>query len=109
MEQSIEWVNPRQKIWGFHVHQELPFADFAKALVIQEQCANFFRVHGIPIDADEALEPGYGPHLNYMWELRVESAKEAILEKMGLAIAFMAVNRCDLSAYLHPLMHYIFV
>lgn len=101
----IEWINPRHKIWGFHVHQELPFADFAKALVIQEQCAQFFRAHAIPIDADEALAPGYGPHLNYMWELRVESAKSEVLEKMGLAIAFMAVNRCGLSAYLHPLMH----
>ena len=101
----IEWINPRQKIWGFHVHQELPFADFAKALVIQEQCAHFFRAQHIPIDADEALAPGYGPHLNYLWELRVESANSEVLEKMGLAIAFMAVNRCGLSAYLHPLMH----
>ena len=40
-----------------------------------------------------------------MWELRVESAKYNILEKMGLAISYMAINRFGLSAYIHPLMH----
>ncbi|MHB1946956.1 MAG: DOPA 4,5-dioxygenase family protein [Gammaproteobacteria bacterium] len=99
------WLDPRQKIWGFHVHQELPRAEFAKALVIQSNASRFLKSKGIPIDNDDAIKPGYGPHLDYMWELRVESVTENVLEKMGLAISYMMINRSDLSAYLHPLMH----
>jgi aromatic ring-cleaving dioxygenase len=99
------WINPREKIWGFHVHQELSLDEFTQALVIQEHCAEYLRVHDIAIDASDAIAPGYGPHLNYMWELRVESLTEDILEKLGLAICYIAVNRFGLSAYIHPLMH----
>jgi len=103
---NVEWQDPRQKIWGFHVHQELPHDDFAKALVIQSACANFMADHHIPIDAADAIKPGYGPHLDYMWELRVENApQESVLEKLGLALSYMAINRFGLSAYIHPLMH----
>lgn len=27
---QIEWHNPREKIWGFHVHQELPIEDYVE-------------------------------------------------------------------------------
>ena len=101
---KIEWHNPYKKIWGFHVHQELPFDDFIKALALQKAAASFLKENHIPIDNDDVLKPGYGPHLDYMWELRVESAKYNILEKMGLAISYMAINRSRLSAYIHPLM-----
>ncbi|MHB1221110.1 MAG: DOPA 4,5-dioxygenase family protein [Gammaproteobacteria bacterium] len=104
---AIQWQNPREKIWGFHVHQELPLTDFAESLVIQEMCADFMQKHHIPIDANDALLPGYGPHLDYMWELRVESLKQQALEKMGLAISYMAINRFGLSGYIHPLMQNI--
>ncbi|KTD31192.1 Dopa 4,5-dioxygenase family [Legionella moravica] len=102
---KIEWQNPYKKIWGFHVHQELPFDDFINALALQKNAATFLKENHIPIDNDDVLTPGYGPHLDYMWELRVESAKYNILEKMGLAISYMAINRFRLSAYIHPLMH----
>jgi len=102
---EIEWHDPRAKIWGFHVHQELPIDDFPKALVIQNNCAEFLKRHDIPVDASDALEPGYGPHLDYMWELRVESiSNDKVLEKLGLAISYMAINCFGLSAYIHPLM-----
>lgn len=102
---QIEWHDPREKIWGFHVHQELPRADFARALVIHDSCARFLKAHKIPVDAADVIAPGYGPHLDYMWELRVENAdKKSVLEKLGLAISYMAVNRFNLSAYIHPLM-----
>lgn len=104
MIEKIEWINPREKLWGFHVHQELPLEQFAQALSIQKQCAHYLNQHEIHIDNDDAIKPGYGPHLDYMWELRVENLKDHILEKMGLAIAFMAINRSKLSAYIHPLM-----
>lgn len=101
-----EWFNPREKIWGFHVHQELPIEEFSKALVIQKECADFLKRHAIAIDASEVILPGYGPHLDYMWELRVENAcKSDLLEKLGIAISYMAINRFQLSAYIHPLMH----
>lgn len=102
---EINWLNPREKIWGFHVHQELSLQDFAKALVIQQQCGEFLQENAINANAKDVIKPGYGPHLDYMWELRVENESEAILEKLGLAIAFMAINRFQLSAYIHPLMH----
>lgn len=101
---NIQWVNPREKIWGFHVHQELPLTDFASSLVTQEMCSAFLQDNKIPIDASDAIKPGYGPHLDYMWELRVESLKQNVLEKMGLAISYMAINRFGLSGYIHPLM-----
>lgn len=101
---TIEWIDPRKRVWGFHVHQELALENFAESLVVQAQCANFLRNHGIPINADDVMRPGYGPHLNYMWELRVENSTLP-LEHMGLAISYMAVNRFGLSAYIHPLMH----
>lgn len=98
-------VDPSSKIWGFHVHQEVTFEDFAKALVIQNRCKQFLEEHGVKIDFDDAIKPGYGPHLNYMWELRVESLQSDILGKLGLAAAFMSINHCGLGAYIHPLMH----
>lgn len=100
---KIEWHDPRTKLWGFHIHQELPLEDFTKALVTQMNCAGFLKERHIPIDNDDAIKPGYGPHLDYMWELRVESATDNVLEKMGLAISYMAINRFGLSAYIHPL------
>lgn len=100
---TIEWVDPREKIWGFHVHQELPVEDFSLALMIQEECSHFLQSQGIAIHSDDAIKPGYGPHLNYMWELRVENDNP--LEQMGLALSYMAINRFGLSAYIHPLMH----
>lgn len=102
---KLKWLDPRQKLWGFHVHQELPIETFSKAMVIQRQCAAFLGHHNSPIDASDAIKPGYGPHLEYMWELRVESLKEDVLEKLGLAISYMAINRFLLGAYIHPLMH----
>ena len=102
---QIEWHNPRDQIWGFHVHQELPIEDFSTALVIQNDCAEFLKRHNIPIDSSDVITPGYGPHLDYMWELRVESAsKDNVLEKLGITISYMAINRFGLSAYIHPLI-----
>lgn len=102
---KIEWHNPREKIWGFHVHQELSIDDFTKSLVIQNECAEFLKKHDMMIDASDVITPGYGPHLDYMWELRVESTpKNKVLEKLGIAISYMAINRFGLSAYIHPLM-----
>jgi len=102
----LEWHNPRDKIWGFHVHQELPLEDFPKSLVIQEKCAEFLKKKAIAITANDVITPGYGPHLDYMWELRVESApKKNVLEKLGIALSYMSINRFGLSAYIHPLMH----
>jgi|GEM_PF-3918979 len=101
---DIEWQDPRKKIWGFHVHQELPLDDFIKVMLIQKNAAAFLNQHQIPVNNDDVIKPGYGPHLDYMWELRVENASDQVLEKMGLAIAFMAVNRHGLSAYIHPMM-----
>lgn len=102
---EIAWHDPRKKIWGFHLHQELPLADFTQALVIQKKCSEFLIRHDVPIDNDDVIEPGYGPHLDYMWELRVESETDHVLEKMGLAISYFAINRLGLSGYIHPLMH----
>lgn len=101
---KIEWHDPRKKIWGFHVHQELPLSAFTKALYIQEKCRDFLNSNHIPISNDDVIKPGYGPHLDYMWELRVEEATDRVLEKLGLAISYMAINRFKLSAYIHPLM-----
>lgn len=102
---NIRWKDPKKSIWGFHVHQELPINDFPKALVIQKKCADFLHENNISIDAADCIKPGYGPHIDYMWELRVESQKEYVLEKMGLSISYMAINRFGLSGYIHPLMH----
>lgn len=101
---QFKWSDPSEKIWGFHVHQELPIAEFSRALVIQQECHHFLSKQGIPINAEAAIKPGYGPHLDYMWELRVENVSNNVLEKMGLAIGFMSINRFNLSAYIHPLM-----
>jgi aromatic ring-cleaving dioxygenase len=103
--EQLEWLDPRKKIWGFHVHQELPLADFSRALVVQEKCAEFLTQHNVTINAADVITPGYGPHLDYMWELRVETLTEQVLEKLGMAVSYMAVNRFGLSAYIHPLMH----
>lgn len=101
---DIEWHDPHKKIWGFHIHQELSLEDFTKALVTQSNCSKFLKENQILIDNDDVIKPGYGPHLDYMWELRLENTTTNVLEKMGLAISYMAINRFGLSAYIHPLM-----
>lgn len=100
---KIKWQNPRDKIWGFHIHQELSLDDFDRALVIQKNCFEFLTSLGVKINDTDSMKPGYGPHLNYIWDLRVEKDNDP-LEKMGLAIAYLAINRFGLSAYIHPLM-----
>ncbi len=105
MKNVTEWKDPEKTLWGFHVHQELPEEDFARSLVIQSACKNFLAERGVSVDFEDALRAGYGPHINPMWELRVETQKRNLFEHMGAMISFLAVNRRDLPAYIHPLMH----
>lgn len=105
MKSTMQWKDPENILWGFHVHQELPEKDFARSLVIQSACKNFLVERGVTVDFDDVLREGYGPHINPMWELRVEKQKSNVLEHMGAMISFLAVNRRDLPAYIHPLMH----
>ena len=100
----MEWIDPKERIWGFHCHQELPFEQFPDALVIQQQCARYLAENGIDCTS-AAFLPGYGPHLLNMWELRVETASTGVLQKLGLAASFLTVNRFGLSGHIHPLMH----
>lgn len=125
-----EWVDPRAKVWGFHVHQEISgdgSAEFDASLNVQHACKAYFQdVHGVSADNDDAVAPGYGPHLGEMWELRFESITaqqrkrranpriarqvrirppEETLRLYGYALAWMAVNRGSLPAYVHPTMH----
>lgn len=100
---NITWKDPREKIWGFHIHQELPLAEFDRALVIQSHCQEFLESRGVNINDTDSMKPGYGPHLTHIWDLRVEHDTDP-LEKMGLAISYLAINRFGLSAYIHPLM-----
>lgn len=105
MKHSLQWHDPANTLWGFHVHQELPANDFSKSLVIQAACKSFLEKRGVVIEADDAIDAGYGPHINPMWELRVEKQKDKVLEHMGEMISFLAINRGVLPAYIHPLMH----
>lgn len=99
------WLDPKEAIWGLHIHQELPLEDFKKSLVTQEACKQYLSQHNIAIDYDDVIAPGYGPHLQFLWELRIESESKDILRTLGLALSYMAINRFGLSAYIHPLMH----
>lgn len=105
MKPSITWHDPRKTIWGFHVHQELPQSQLASSLVVQQGSHDYLNQIGATVDADDVMQAGYGPHINPMWELRVESEKEDVLEKMGQMISFLSINRMKMPAYIHPLMH----
>lgn len=107
MTKSLKWVDPLDTIWGFHVHQEVDVASFGTALLTQTACKEYLEARGVKVDAADATHEGYGPHLNEMWELRVEShpVREETLSHLGAAIAFMAVNRGSLPAYVHGVMH----
>ncbi len=100
-----EWLDPKTHIWGFHCHQELPLSQLGDALVIQKCTATFLKQHGVKIDAADAFKPGYGPHLQHMWELRIESAGTDAVNQLGLAASYMAINRSGLNGYIHPLRH----
>lgn len=100
---TLQWINPYENIWGFHIHQELPYKEFHRALVIQQHCHDFLRKHHVSINDTDSMKPGYGPHLDYIWDLRVEKDPEETMQKLGLAISYMAINRFNLSAYIHPL------
>lgn len=102
---NIQSQNPQESIWGIHIHQELPLDEFKKSLVIQEACKQFLRQHQVAIDFEDRISPGYGPHLQYLWELRIENQADGILETLGLALSFMAINNHKMSAYIHPLRH----
>jgi aromatic ring-cleaving dioxygenase len=105
MNNILQWLDPETTIWGFHVHQELDESDFAKSLIIQQGCHDFLLKRNVIDDADDAIKAGYGPHVNPMWELRVESQKTDVLKHLGAMLSFMAINRSNLPAYIHPLMH----
>eukprot|EP00759_Apiculatamorpha_spiralis_P053193 PhF_6_TR6124/c0_g1_i1/m.9056 len=105
--QSITLKDPREAIWGFHVHQELPEEYFSDMLQLQTATKQYLQTRGVTPDFEDVFRPGYGPHINPMWELRVErQPKETVLEHFGAAVAFMAVNRGNFpSAYVHATMH----
>ena len=100
----VAFIDPLESIWGFHVHQELPEPLLPKALVVQQRCREYLLSRGVAVDHDDVMEAGYGPHLQCMWELRVESlpSRRAVLKELGEVVAFVAVNRAGLPAYVHP-------
>ena len=105
---AIVWHNPEDRIWGFHVHQELPLEDLPASLVLQDQARSYLQGRGITIDNDDVIKAGYGPHLQHMWELRVESIpapRMDVLKHLGAALSFVALNRGTRPAYVHPCMH----
>eukprot|EP00386_Alphamonas_edax_P005456 GDKI01017580.1.p2 GENE.GDKI01017580.1~~GDKI01017580.1.p2 ORF type:complete len:351 (-),score=121.43 GDKI01017580.1:53-1063(-) len=104
---KLVFVDPLETIWGFHVHQEVDAKDFGTALLTQQGCREYLEARGVKIDASDATHPGYGPHLNEMWELRVETHPDRLgtLQQLGAAVAFMATNRGPLPAYIHATMH----
>jgi hypothetical protein len=105
---SRQWADPKEIIWGFHVHMETETEDdFKRSLAVQQAFTTFFtEKRGVQIKRSDCIKPGYGPHLGYMWELRMETvAKERVLAELGIAVAFMAVNRLGIPAYIHPTMH----
>jgi aromatic ring-cleaving dioxygenase len=107
---SATFASPADAIWGFHVHQEVPEGLFGRALAVQKACKAFLEgQRGIRVDHDEAVSPGYGPHLDFMWELRVESLRCSergdVLRELGQSIAWLCVNRLGLPSYVHPTMH----
>ena len=84
---SLNWYEPQDRIWGFHCHMELPFEQFADALVIQDQLVEYLVGLGIVVSVEAAFEPGYGPHILHMWELRIESTpKDQVLAQLGQAL-----------------------
>ena len=104
---ALVWTNPEDRVWGFHVHQEVPEADLPLSLVVQTQAKRYLSTRGVRVDHEDVIRPGYGPHLDNMWELRVESIaeREDVLRHLGASIGFIALNRGLLPAYVHPLMH----
>ncbi len=105
---SIEtqtWNDPKEIIWGFHIHQEVPKEDFNHSLISQKKHQDFLNGHNIHIDSANAFYPGYGPHIFHMWELRIETIKEDLLEKLGFTAAYLSLNKGNFSPYIHPLMH----
>jgi hypothetical protein len=65
--------NPLTFIWGFHCHNDVPNGnDFANALLIQRACIEFLLNLKAPLARFESYWPGYGPHRECMWEIRVE-------------------------------------
>ena len=106
--QGLTSVDPLERIWGFHVHQEVSEDYLGKSLILQHQCKLFLESRGVTIHHADVMRRGYGPHVLPMWELRVESMRddrEAVARELGVAIAFCAVNRGALPAYIHPTMH----
>jgi len=103
--ENLNWQDPRKSIWGFHIHQEVDLNDFDQSLIMCEKCEDFLTINEIAVDSASAFKPGYGPHENYMWELRIESITINLLEKLGIAAAYLALNRFQFNPYIHPLMH----
>ena len=100
-------VDPLCHVWGFHIHGEVASeAAFAEALVVQARCRDYMTQRfRCPIDKSDAVSPGYGPHLGYMWELRVESARFKAVFLFGHALAWMLANHQHLGGYIHATMH----
>jgi len=101
------WIDPQERIWGFHVHQELPEAELGNMLNLQEECKKYLAQRGAIANKEDVIMGGYGPHLNPMWELRLENLpRDSVLGHLGAAISWMCVNRAPMaSAYVHATMH----
>jgi aromatic ring-cleaving dioxygenase len=104
------WADPRDVIWGFHVHQDLTehtAAALPASIALQQRTRDWLSQRGTTIDVEAAVRPGYGPHISYAWELRVESTpREEVARRYGAAVLWLALNHgTQLAGYIHPVAH----
>lgn len=98
-------INPYDAIWGFHCHMDVEEADLPMALVIQENFIKYLVSENIQPTRRDVYRPGYGPHVKHQWEIRLEDRNPLVLEQMGIAFTWLALNHQQLTALVHPLTH----
>lgn len=109
---NITNVNPNT-IWGAHFHMDVAPQDISKAIRIQQKFVEFLASEQIkPSHSDIStpgagvFKPGYGPHKQHMWEVRLEKEPtDRILEDIGVGATWLSMNRNGLKSYVHPLTY----
>lgn len=95
------------KIWGFHVHMDVESKRFPESLKVKQALLNFLEEQNIPVARTDAYRPGYGPHEDSMWEVRIEPVGKDVdlAHAMGKVVDWILYHPQHPSMWIHPVTH----
>lgn len=97
------WKDPRDTLTrGFHIHLDFIDEQETLALAIFDRFLSYLLSEDLRPTSTRLYAPGEnGPHVQRGWEVKFETRDPRILDRIGIAIAWLMCNRQNLSVFIH--------